>query len=64
MGQLRYGSGRTKSVDGRTDNAKTISLPTLSGDKKYVCLPNLKFSDPLPETHLFSFGLTDVLFGR
>ena len=20
---------------------------------KFVCLPNLKFSDPLPETHLF-----------
>ena len=22
-------------------------------EKKYVCLPDLKFSDPLPETHLF-----------
>ena len=21
--------------------------------KKYVCLPYLKFSDPLPETHIF-----------
>ena len=23
--------------------------------KKYVCLPYLKFSDPLPETHLFFY---------
>ena len=23
--------------------------------KKYVCLPYLKFSDPLPETHLICF---------
>ena len=26
--------------------------------QKHVCLPYLKFSDPLPETHLFLFGLT------
>ena len=25
--------------------------------KKYVCLPYLKFSDSLPETHIFLFGL-------
>ena len=23
--------------------------------EKYVCLPYVKFSDPLPETHLFSY---------
>ena len=23
---------------------------------KFVCLPNLKFSDPLPEIHFFLFG--------
>ena len=26
-------------------------------DKKYVCLPYLKFSDLLPVTHTFVFGL-------
>ena len=26
-----------------------------SRKKKYVCLPKLKFSDPLPETHLFFY---------
>ena len=26
--------------------------------KKYVCLPYLKFADPLPETHLFYLALT------
>ena len=26
--------------------------------KKYVCLPFLKSSDPLPETHLYFFYLT------
>ena len=30
-------------------------------EKKYVCLPYLKFLDPLPETHFFFlFGLTYV----
>ena len=24
-------------------------------EKKYVCLPYLKFSDPLPKTHIFSY---------
>ena len=31
--------------------------------KKYVCLPYLKFSDPLPETHFFfylAFGLIPI----
>ena len=28
-------------------------FPEKKSNKKYVCLPNLKFSDLLPETHLF-----------
>ena len=39
-------------------NKNKIYVPTLPKifKKKYVCLlPYLKFSDPLPETHLFFF---------
>ena len=29
--------------------------------KKHLCLPYLKFSDPLPETHIFFFWPNDLL---
>ena len=44
-------------------NAKKLSFffRKKNNLKKYVCLPYLKLSDPLPETHLlFLFGLTHV----
>ena len=34
---------------------KIIFFPRKKKRKKYVHLPCLKFSDPLPETHLFSY---------
>ena len=40
---------------------KVIFFPEKNNEKRYVCLPYLKFSDPLPETHLFfSVGLSTV----
>ena len=34
---------------------KIIFFPEKKELKKYVCLPFLKLSDPLPETHLFFY---------
>ena len=34
---------------------KVIFIPEKQTIKKYVCLPYLKFSDLLPETHLFFY---------
>ena len=38
-------------------NAKNyIFFPEKKINRKYVCLPYLKFADPLPKTHLFFIG--------
>ena len=36
---------------------KIVFFPKKKIIKKYVCLPHLKFSDPLPETLIVLFGL-------
>ena len=36
-------------------------IPKKNNLKKYLCLPYIKFSDPLPETLIFLFGLAQVL---
>ena len=40
---------------------KIIFFSRKKNEKKYVCLPYLKFSDPLPKTYLFFlFGLMQI----
>ena len=34
---------------------KIVFFPKNNNTKNYVCLPYLKFSDPLPEKHLFFY---------